>query len=153
NALRSLVVTMPNNSYAATLVAAAVRSQNPIGGTTYSSARIPGTKTTETRNLARRVDTSDRHDFRGRLAYLAETALTVLIARDGGVEIFGAELGPQLLAEHQLRIREPIEEEVRDALLATGADDELGIAHGQRRHAEAERIGRDVVCFDLAAQD
>src|SRR5207248_1918820 len=45
------------------------------------------------------------------------------------LERFPREVRPQLVAEHQLGVRTLPQQVVRDPLLATGADDQVGIVH------------------------
>ena len=91
--------------------------------------------------------------MRRRCADEAEAALAALVARDGGEEVALGEVGPEHVGEVQLGVREAVEEEVRDAPLAAGADDEIRIAHGEAGHVGAERVGRHVVEADAARGD
>src|SRR4051812_13260885 len=75
------------------------------------------------------------------LADQAEPALAPLVAADGGEEIVLGEVGPEPIEERQLRVRRAVEQEVRDAELAAGADDEIRIAHAQVGQARAQRGG------------
>ncbi len=59
---------------------------------------------------------------------MPEAALALLVARDGGVEVAGGEVGPQHVGEVELRIRQAIEQKVGDAPLAPGANDQIRIA-------------------------
>ena len=64
---------------------------------------------------------------------------------DGLVEVLRVEVGPEHVGEVELGVGEPVEEEVRDAALAAGADDQIGVADGEARHARVEALGRHFV--------
>ncbi len=83
-----------------------------------------------------------------RLADATEPPLARLEARDGLVEIVRLEVGPEHVREVELRVREPIEEEVRNPALASGANDEVGVADGEARHPRVEALGRHFVRID-----
>ncbi len=59
----------------------------------------------------------------------AETALALLVVRDGFEEMDAAEVGPKAIGDQELRVGDLPEEEVGDALLPGGADDEIGVGH------------------------
>src|SRR5687768_10190109 len=61
------------------------------------------------------------------LAGAPEAALAALVGGDGLVERLRAEVRPEGLREVELGVGELPEEEVRDALLAAGADEEVGL--------------------------
>src|SRR5271170_2486174 len=98
------------------------------------SARMPGTVTADViRRTARfdafaiaRCSDRDARDLRARALHgvgdrrrggadEAEAALARLVALDGGVEIGRVEGGPQHVGEIELRVREAVEEKIRDA--------------------------------------
>src|SRR5579883_1007682 len=129
------------------------------------SARIAGTPTTAVARRRARLPAmltarsdGDPGDLRGRALQrrrdgrrvtlrlrrrdVPEAPLALLVARDGGVELRRAEVGPEHVGEVELRVREPIEEEVRDAPLAASADDQVRIADGEARHQAMERVRR-----------
>src|SRR6185437_3127976 len=77
---------------------------------------------------------ADRFALRELLAGAPEAALPAAVGGDGFVERLGAEVGPQRVGEVELGVGELPEEEVGDALLAAGADEEVGlrrVAHGE----------------------
>src|SRR5262245_39570726 len=63
----------------------------------------------------------------------SEAALAALVALERGEEIVLAEVGPQPIGEVELGVCAAEEQEVRQALLPAGADDEVGIADGEAR--------------------
>src|SRR5438105_2501992 len=76
--------------------------------------------------------------LRDLLRRLAEAPLARRVVGKRGVERGGVEIGPELLAEIQLRIRRLPQQEIGDALLAAGADDEVGVGHVRQRHRRCE---------------
>src|SRR6476659_6156446 len=50
-------------------------------------------------------------------------------------EVVSAKVGPERIREDELGIRELPEQEVRDALLARGADEQVGVRHLRRCQA------------------
>src|SRR3954451_4048759 len=58
-----------------------------------------------------------------------ESAVAALELEDGLGEVVAAEVGPQDVGEDQLAIGQLPEKEVGDAVLARGADDEVGVRH------------------------
>ena len=86
--------------------------------------------------VRRRVGACDCDEL---LAGAAEAALAPAVRGDRGVERRGVEVGPQRLGEVELGVRELPQQEVADALLAAGADEEVGL--GRVAHRE---IGREV---------
>ena len=67
--------------------------------------------------------------FVGGFAEAAEAALAVLVVGDGFEEVEAAEVGPEAVGDEDLGVGDLPEEEVGDALLAGGADDEVGVGH------------------------
>src|SRR5262245_25184292 len=70
------------------------------------------------------------------LAGAAEAPLARAVGNDGRVERGGVEVGPQRFGEVKLGVGQLPEQEVADALLAAGADEEVGlrrVAHRQMR--------------------
>src|SRR5262245_32387120 len=57
----------------------------------------------------------------------AEAPRRAVEARNGALEIRGAELGPRRLDEAQLRVRALPQQEVAESLLAAGADHQIGL--------------------------
>src|SRR5262249_14438383 len=62
----------------------------------------------------------------------AEPAPALLVRRERLFERAAVEVGPELVAEHELRVGALPEQEVRNPLLAAGADQEVGIVHLRR---------------------
>ena len=69
---------------------------------------------------------------------------------DRGVELALAEVRPQRVAEIQLGVGEIPQQEIADALLAAGADQQVGIRQPGQRQVRAERGLVDVVGAQLA---
>ena len=67
--------------------------------------------------------------FVGGLTEAAEATLALLVGGDGFEEMEAAEVGPEAVSDEDLGIGDLPEEEVGDALLAGGADDEVGVGH------------------------
>src|SRR5215212_9434856 len=63
---------------------------------------------------------------------------------DRGVELALVEIRPQRVAEVQLGVREVPQQEVADALLAAGADQQIGIRQAGEREVTAELCFVDV---------
>jgi hypothetical protein len=80
----------------------------------------------------------------GDCATLTEAPLAPLEARDGGEEIVLREVGPEPVEERELGVGRPVEQEVRQAKLSAGADDEVGIPDAQAREARAQHRGVDI---------
>ena len=59
----------------------------------------------------------------------SEAALALLVVGDGFEEVDAAEVGPEAVGDEDLGVGDLPEEEVGDALLAGGADDEVGVGH------------------------
>src|SRR5690606_12170763 len=57
----------------------------------------------------------------------AKAALALAEGLDGDIQRGGVELGPQQVGEIKLRVGQLPEQEVADALLAAGADEEIGL--------------------------
>ncbi len=73
----------------------------------------------------------------------AEAALAPLEAGDGREEVVRGEVGPEAVEEGELGVGGAVEEEVGEAELAAGADDEVRVAHAQAGQAGAEERGVD----------
>src|SRR5262249_43928606 len=69
---------------------------------------------------------------------------------DGLLEVLLAEVGPQRVDEHQFGVGALPQQEIADALLAAGADQEIGIAHARSEQFTLEALLVDLVGFDLA---
>jgi hypothetical protein len=67
--------------------------------------------------------------FVGRFAEASEAAFAALVVGDGFEEMDAAEVRPETVGDEDFGVGDLPEEEVRDALLAGGADDEVGVRH------------------------
>ncbi len=94
-----------------------------------------------------------------RFAEAAEAAFALLVVVDGFEQVDAAEVGPKAVGDEDFGVGDLPEEEVGDALLAGGADDEVGVGHvrgvevgGELRFVDAglEAIDREEV-FERAA--
>src|SRR5919204_842686 len=83
-----------------------------------------GRPTTATSTREARFDIGRR---RGLAA--AEATPSARIVLERGAQIVAAEVGPELVDEHELGIRELPQEEVRDAQLPGRSDQQIGIGH------------------------
>src|SRR5712691_67689 len=73
----------------------------------------------------------------------AEPALASAEFENGVLERGAVEIGPIDRHEHELAVRRLPHQEIGQALLAAGADDEIGIGHVGRIEIEGERLGGD----------
>ena len=62
-------------------------------------------------------------------AEAAEAALAALVVGDGFEQMDAAKVGPEAVGDEDLGVGDLPEQEVGDALLAAGADDEVGVGH------------------------
>ena len=62
-------------------------------------------------------------------AEATEAAFAALVVGDGFEEMEAVEVGPEAVGDEDLGVGDLPEEEVGDALLAGGADDEVGVGH------------------------
>src|SRR5919199_604534 len=92
---------------------------------------------------------------RGLLSLLsaAEAAAAARIVLQGGAEIRLAEVRPQGVDEDELGVRELPEQEVRDAKLARGADQQVRIRHVGLVQAGRKRLLVDLVGFDAVLEE
>ncbi len=67
--------------------------------------------------------------FVGGFAETSEAAFAALVVDDGFEEMDAAEVRPETVCDEDLGVGDLPEEEVGDALLAGGADDEIGVGH------------------------
>src|SRR5712671_6098755 len=74
------------------------------------------------------------------LAGASEAALALAIPRDRRVELLGVEVRPQRRGEIQFRIRKLPKQEITDALLATGANEQLGFGRVVEREVRSELL-------------
>jgi hypothetical protein len=81
------------------------------------------------------------------LAQAAEAALALLVVLDGLQQVDAAEVGPEAVGDEDLRVGDLPQQEVRDALLARGADDQVGVGHVPR----VEVVG-DVVLVEARSR-
>src|SRR5215469_14901662 len=73
----------------------------------------------------------------GVFAEATEAAVALLISGDGFDEVDAAEVGPEAIGDEDLGVGDLPEKEVGDALLAGGADEEVGVGHADG----VERVG------------
>src|SRR5207245_8255333 len=82
----------------------------------------------------------------------AAEAWLALLKAGARVEVVAlAEVGPQGVGHVHLGVRELPEEEVAEAHLATGADQEVGIRDAVRAEVPGERAGGDLLRVEVAA--
>src|SRR5580698_721485 len=74
-----------------------------------------------------------------------KTPLATLVAGDGVEEILLAKVRPKNVGEIELCVGQTVEQEVRDAPFAAGADDQIRITDGEARHVGPKRFRRHVV--------
>src|SRR6267143_3826080 len=74
------------------------------------------------------------------LAGPPEAALALLIPRDRRIELLGVEIGPQLRGEIQFGIRKLPQQEITDALLASGANEQIGFRRVVERQMRSELL-------------
>ena len=87
-----------------------------------------------------------RHSWHG-----AEAAFAPMEFADRGGEIVGIEVRPHPVGEVELRVGALPQQEVREAFLAAGADQQIDVAAIARRVAgdeAAEALARELVCCD-----
>src|SRR5437868_10233652 len=98
----------------------------------------------------------DQNALRRRLLSLlsaAEAAAAARIVLQGGAELRLAEVGPQGVDEDELGVRQLPEQEVRDAKLARGADQQVRIRHVGLVQAGRERLLVDLVGLDTVLDE
>src|SRR5207247_106926 len=81
----------------------------------------------------------------------AEAALALLEEGERLEVVALAEVGPQGVGHVHLGVRELPEEEVAEAHLAAGADQEVGIRDAVRAEVSGERAGGDLLRAEVAA--
>src|SRR5689334_1014969 len=89
-------------------------------------------------------------------ALATDAAIATLAAAelgDGALEVLLAEVGPQRVDEHQLGVGTLPEQEIADALLAAGADQQVGIGHAGGQQLALEQVLVDLLRRDLAGRD
>src|SRR4051812_34995588 len=139
------------------------RSHSPIirGATTavtrsihgkpnHTAARSSGPSTAADTTL------SSRPRKRAGGALVADAAIATLAAAelgDGALEMLLAEVGPQRVDEHQLGVGTLPEQEIADALLAAGADQQVGIGHAGGQQLPLEQVLVDLLRCELARRD
>src|SRR3954469_5545879 len=96
-----------------------------------------------TANATRRASSLTRVSSRLR-RHAPEAALAVLEVEDRLVQLAAAEVRPEHARDVELRVRDLPEEEVGDALLAGGADQEIRV-----RHVGGEQPRRELLLVDL----
>src|SRR5271170_2522432 len=89
-------------------------------------------------------------------ASVADAAITPLAPAKLGdrlFQVFLAEIRPQRVDEHQLGVGTLPQHEIADALLAAGADQQVGIGHARRQQLALESILVDAIGGELAGCD
>src|SRR5262245_5089128 len=124
------------HSCAAASRISAIRSCSPSGGSRNSAASSAAISTAAVAIRAASCPLGDLGTLRRfeLLAGTAEAPLAAAVGSDGEVERRGVEVGPQRVGEIKLGVRKLPQQEVADALLAAGADEEVRlrrIAHGE----------------------
>src|SRR5205814_10375488 len=74
-----------------------------------------------------------------------EAPLARAVGDDRRVERSRVEVGPQRVGEIELAVRELPEQEVADALLAAGADEQIGLRRVAHRQIRRERLLADLL--------
>src|SRR5688572_18570152 len=134
---------MRAHSWPPIAVISAMRSAIPVRGRKKSAASRMASSTAAV--LARLTDRQDPSSDFGALRLLellaraAEAPLALAVRPDRLVERRSVEIRPQRLGEIELGISELPEEEVRDALLAPGADEQIGLGRIAHREVWRER--------------
>src|SRR5579859_5721969 len=101
-----------------------MNSVNTAAGANSTIAIVAGSATIAVQSLVRSTQTIGRV---GR--HRAEAPLARLIGGDRTEQIALAEVGPQRVGEIELGVGELVQEEVRDAKFAGGADHQVRIGH------------------------
>src|SRR5262245_46493942 len=83
----------------------------------------------------------------------AIASLTPTKLRDRLLKVLLAEVGPQRVDKHQLGIGALPQQEIADALLAAGADQQVGIGHARRQEFTLEALFVDGVRRQFARGD
>src|ERR1700682_5349756 len=89
-------------------------------------------------------------------ASAANAAITPLTPAELGDRLFQvllAEIRPQRVDEHQLGVGTLPQHEIADALLAAGADQQVGVGHARRQQLALEEILVDAIGRQLARRD
>src|SRR5690554_2818485 len=139
--------TRPHHSQAARPATSAISAIHNDSGAKNSAARKPAIRMTAvtTRSLSIAATLLRRH-ARDLLAGAAETALARAVGRDCLIERELVEVGPQRVGEVQLGVGELPQQEVADALLATGPDEEVRL-----RRIGHRQLGADLGLGEVAA--
>src|SRR5665811_828838 len=114
---------------------------------TGADARLPGSPGLETGSVSTTGSGSGLRD------QAAEPALALLVFADRRFERGTVEVGPIDRQEHQFAIGRLPEQEVRQALFAAGADNEIGIGQIGRVEECPDRLDGDVGRMKRAALD
>src|SRR4029453_15329480 len=93
----------------------------------------------------------------GATSHPTESAIALLKVGDRAVEVGGAEVGPQDRCDPQLGVSDLPQQEVGDAHLAAGANQQIGVGHavGVQRAADvglADVLGRQITRPHLSGQ-
>src|SRR4029453_14893760 len=151
--------SMRVSSHSAAALAITTRALKIHPGALNTMIKNTGSSTTV---LATRFSRAGLGFSRARLAAVAtshptESAIALLKVGDRAVEVGGAEVGPQDRRDPQLGVGDLPQQEVRDAHLAAGANQEIGVGHavGVQRAADvslADVLGGQLTGSHLSSQ-
>src|SRR5690606_8903222 len=119
-------------------------SRTKIGGSRIASStsavttRVPSIGADPIR-AATRAGASARFGGRNLLARAAEASLAPAERLDRAVERDDVEVGPERVGEIQLGVGELPQQEITDALLAAGADEQIGLGRVGHRQVRRQR--------------
>src|SRR5690606_32418022 len=120
----------------------AINAAHIFAGAKNSAARKPAIRNTAVMTRSLSIATTARH----LLAGTAETAFARTVRGNRLFERKLIEIGPQRVGEIQLRIGKLPEQEIADALLAAGADEQIGL-----RRVVHRQLRRDLLLAEIAA--
>src|SRR5688500_8193481 len=101
---------------------------------------MPSATGTAARAKSVRLVSSDTSAAAPSDGHAAEPALARLVVSNGLEELPAPEVGPEHRGDEELRVGELPEQEVGDALLAGGADEEVGVREAGGEEATAEGV-------------
>src|SRR5262249_13357560 len=109
----------------------------PCGPSRKSAARVSGTSTAAVRTRTFNISVLRRPNL---FAGSSEAALTLLVGSDRGVECIRVEVGPEEIGEIELRVGKLPQQKVRNALLSSGADEQVRLGRIGHRQVRLERL-------------
>src|SRR3954469_9538284 len=83
----------------------------------------------------------------------AESSTAARRVGKGGPQLASVEVGPELVREDELGVRELPEQEVRDALLSARSDEQIGIGQLRRVQVRRKDVLVDLGRIDAALDD